>query len=141
MKRDLVFERDYPHPPERVWFALTNREALANWFTENTFEPVVGHRFYFRSDPVEPDFDGYLHCEVTECNPPYRLAYTFIGGTMQNTTVVTFILTPTGDGTHLRLEHTGFSGLHDVAVAKILEGGWGTALRKLPDVLTSLESS
>ena len=44
MKRDLRFEATYPHPPERVWRALTDPKALAEWLMENDFEPRLGHQ-------------------------------------------------------------------------------------------------
>lgn len=137
MKRDLQFERVYPHAPERVWHALTASGAIAKWFAPNDFLPVVGHRFTFRTDPA-PNYDGILYCEVLEVDPPHRLAYTFIGGYMEHTTVVTWTLTPVAEGTHVRLEHTGFTGLTDVAVADILSGGWLTQLSRLTDVLDAL---
>ncbi|MBE0690020.1 MAG: SRPBCC domain-containing protein, partial [Anaerolineae bacterium] len=51
MKRDLKFERFYPHPPERVWKALTDPAALASWYMANDFKLEVGHKFTFHTDP------------------------------------------------------------------------------------------
>ncbi|MBK8026587.1 MAG: SRPBCC domain-containing protein [Chloroflexi bacterium] len=138
MRRDLSFDRVYPHPPERVWQALTDSRAVAKWFADNDFAPVVGHKFRFRTDPG-PNYDGILYCEVTEVDPPRRLVYTFIGGYMEHTTLVTWTLTPVAEGTHVRLEHTGFTGLTDVAVADILSGGWLTQLQRLAGVLDGLD--
>ena len=42
----------FPHPPEKVWRALTDPQLLAAWLMPNDFEPRVGHRFTFRTDPV-----------------------------------------------------------------------------------------
>lgn len=98
MKRDIRMERMYPHPPELVWKALTDGNMLAEWFTANTFQPVVGHRFQFKTDPG-PDYDGILYCEVKIVEPPHRLAYTFRGGWMQSETLVTWTLTPHEGGT------------------------------------------
>ena len=53
MKRDLKFDRFYPHPPDRVWKALTDPQALARWYMDNDFQPVVGHRFQFRTELTE----------------------------------------------------------------------------------------
>ena len=49
----------FPHPPEKVWRALIDPELLASWLMPNDFEPRVGHRFTFRTDPVPAHgFDG-----------------------------------------------------------------------------------
>ena len=137
MKRDIRQERFYRHPPERVWKALTDRQALAAWYMDNDFQPVVGHRFEFHTQPGL-GFDGTLFCEVTEVDAPRRLAYTFIGGMLKRKTTVTWTLIPQEGGTLLRLEHTGFTGLSDTAVSFILEYGWRTFLPALPKVLDDL---
>jgi uncharacterized protein YndB with AHSA1/START domain len=94
MKRDLRFEVTYPHPPERVWRALTDREALREWLMDSTFlEARVGHRFEFHTTP-RPGFDGIVYCEVTAADPPHRLAYTWRGGWARRPTVVTYTLEP-----------------------------------------------
>jgi uncharacterized protein YndB with AHSA1/START domain len=49
MNRDLRFEVTYPHPPEKVWRALTDPQAIAQWLMKNNFEARVGHKFQFRA--------------------------------------------------------------------------------------------
>jgi uncharacterized protein YndB with AHSA1/START domain len=137
MEREIHIERFYQHPPERVWRALTNARALAAWYMPNDFQPVVGHRFTFRTEPA-PGFDGMLHCAVIASDPPRRLAYTFIGGWMDRPTVVTWTLMAQDGGTLLRLEHTGFTALSDPAIRTILESGWGTFLPRLDGVLEGM---
>ncbi len=39
MIQGVKLEFFYPHPPERVWKALTDRRVLAAWMMENDFEP------------------------------------------------------------------------------------------------------
>jgi len=72
MKRDLRFEVVYKHPIEKVWRALTDSKAIAQWLMENDFEPRLGHKFMFHSKP-QPGWDGKSYCEVTELDPPRRL--------------------------------------------------------------------
>jgi uncharacterized protein YndB with AHSA1/START domain len=86
MKRDLHFEVTYPHPPEKVWRALTDPQAIAQWLMENNFEARLGHKFQFRTKPA-PGFDGVVNCEVLEMDPPRRLAYSWSGGNLN--TIVT----------------------------------------------------
>lgn len=137
--KPLRFERFLKHPPERVWIALTNPEWLANWYMENDFSPIIGHRFRFQTDPA-PGFDGILYGEVLEVEEPHRLVYTFKGGNMRRETIVTWTLTPTPEGTQLILEHSGFSGLRDVAIRGILGFGWWRFLRRLPKTLSTLQN-
>ena len=127
MKRDLAFERIYPYTPEQVWAALTDPDALAEWLMESDFQPFVGHKFQFRTEPG-PGFDGIVNCEVIEVERPYRLAYTWQGGPMKKPTTVTWTLDAIDGGTRLRLEHTGFEGLAGVAVSFILGPGWRKGL-------------
>ena len=32
-----------PHPPEKIWRALTQGALLEEWLMKNDFQPVVGH--------------------------------------------------------------------------------------------------
>jgi len=142
MKRDLKLERVYPHAPERVWRALTDRQAMSQWMMETDFEPRLGHRFTFRAKP-QPGWDGVTYCEVTELDPPRRVAYTWRGGSGKDPstldTVVRFTLTPEGSGTRLTLEHTGFTGLKAIFVSFMMKAGWAKMLRtRLGPVLDKL---
>ena len=139
MRRDLAFERTYPHPPERVWLAITDRRALAAWLMENDFEPQVGHRFQFRTRP-QSGFDGVIDCEVIEVAAPRRLAYTWQGSQMRRPTTVTWTLEPVPEGTRLRLTHTGFAGAAGIAISFLLGSGWpGLLDRELARVLAQIE--
>jgi uncharacterized protein YndB with AHSA1/START domain len=121
MKRNLIFNEIYPYPIERVWRALTDSEAMADWLMENDFKPEIGHRFQFHTKPA-PGFDGIVDCEVLELQPPRRMAFSWKGGGID--TIATFTLEPVPEGTHLRLEHAGFSGMKATLVSFILGGGW-----------------
>jgi uncharacterized protein YndB with AHSA1/START domain len=121
MKRDLHFEMMYPHSREHVWRAITNSEAMSRWLMPNDFEPVVGHRFQFRTKAA-PGFDGIVNCEVLEVLPPERLVYTWKGGGVD--TVLTWTLQEAREGTRLLLDHTGFAGLRGLMVSRILGSGW-----------------
>ncbi|MEO7730373.1 MAG: SRPBCC domain-containing protein, partial [Kofleriaceae bacterium] len=133
MKRDLKLERVFPHAPERVWRALTDRRAMSQWLMETDFEPTLGHCFTFRAKP-QPGWDGVTYCEVTELDPPHRVAYTWRGGSGKDgpptlDTVVRFTLAAEGSGTRLTLEHTGFTGLKAMFVSFMMKAGWTKMLR------------
>lgn len=121
MQRTLVFEESYPHPREKVWAALTSSEAMADWLMPNNFAPRLGHQFQFRTKPA-PGFDGIVHCEVLEIDPPKTLAFSWRGGGIDTT--VRFTLTSVESGTHLRFEQSGFKGLRAMMVSFILGNGW-----------------
>ena len=127
MRTDIDLSASYPFPPERVWAALTSSEALAAWLMPNDFAPVKGHRFTFCTKPA-PGFDGTVHCEVLELDPPRRMVWSWAGGPLDTT--VTFTLEPAGDGTHLRLQHEGFHGLAAQLVRRIMGHGWPRILRR-----------
>ena len=74
---------------------------------KNDFKPVVGHRFNLRGD-----WGGVLDCEVLAVEPNKTLSYTWNfahdDAAYNLKSVVTFTLTPTSTGTHLRMEQSGF---------------------------------
>lgn len=137
MKRDLRYEQELRHPPERVWRALTEADLMGRWLMETDFKPIVGHRFEFRTEPAM-GFDGILYGEVIHVEPPQKIAYSFIGGMMRHKTMVTWTLIPEGEGTRLILEHTGFTGFADIAISGLIGLGWRRMLNDLPTILTSL---
>ena len=132
--RTLVIERELPHPPEKIWRALTEGSLIEQWLMANDFQPSIGHRFTFRSTPV-PGWNGIIDCEVKVVEPNTRLAYTW--GSMGMESVVTFMLTPAAGGTHLRMEHSGFGSDQDQAY-KGASYGWKNFLGKLETVLGGL---
>jgi uncharacterized protein YndB with AHSA1/START domain len=133
---DIVIEQTYPHPIERVWRALTDREALAAWLMPNDFEPKVGHRFTFRTT-ADQMWNGVVQCEVVALDAPRRVAYTWQGGALD--TLVEFTLAPVADGTRLRLVHSGFEkgGKLTLTVRDILGSGWRSKIlvERLPALL------
>ena len=139
MKRAVVMERDYPYPPERVWRALTDSRALAEWLMPNDFQPRVGHKFQFNVGP-QWGWRGFVDCVVLELDEPRRLAYSWEGDPKHPPTVVTWTLTPIEGGTRLRLAHTGFQGLRGLFLKFILGSGWKGMLRtSLPAVIARLD--
>ena len=103
--RTLVIEREVPHLPEKIWRALTQSPLIEEWLMKNDFQPEVGHRFTFRATPM-PNWNGVIDCEVKVVEPHSRLSYSW--GSLGMESVVTFTLTPTESGTHLRMEQSGF---------------------------------
>jgi uncharacterized protein YndB with AHSA1/START domain len=109
--RSVVVEREIPHPPEKIWRALTQGPLIEEWLMKNDFQPVVGHRFNFRAAPM-PHWNGVVDCQVLVVEPNERLSYAWnasgdeaAGGLR---TLVTWTLTPANGGTHVRMEQSGF---------------------------------
>ncbi len=101
----------------------------------NDFQPVVGHAFSLRMDPV-PNWDGRIDCQVIAAEPFKTLSYTW--GTMGHESIVTFTLTPTETGTHLRMEQSGFRPDQE-ANYKGAMYGWRNFLANLDRVVAGLE--
>src|ERR1700716_215406 len=59
----VVVEREMPHPPEKIWRALTQPHLIEEWLMKNDFKPVVDHRFNLRADW------GAVDCQVMAVEP------------------------------------------------------------------------
>ena len=68
---------------------------------DNDFQPVVGHRFNFRSTPM-PNWNGVIDCEVLVVEPNKKLSYSW------GSLVVVWTLVATSGGTLVRMEQSGF---------------------------------
>src|SRR5258708_3182065 len=131
--RDIVVEDMLPYSPERVWKALTTAEMIGQWLMPNHFEPVVGKRFTFTSRPIG-DWDGIVHSEVLEVVPHRRLVYSWKGGNDSHNakanfaarldSVVTWTLQAEGNGTRLRMVHTGFRSPQNDFAYEAMSPGW-----------------
>ncbi|HVB68444.1 MAG TPA: SRPBCC domain-containing protein [Acetobacteraceae bacterium] len=128
--RSVIIERDLPHPPEKIWRALTQGHLIEDWLMQNDFEPVVGHRFTLRADW------GAVDCQVMAVEPNKALSYTW--GAYGLGSVVTWTLTPTGTGTHLRMEQSGFRPDQQQAYQGA-KAGWPRFLAALEQVLARLD--
>ena len=133
--RSVIIEREMPHPPEKIWRALTQGSLIEEWLMKNDFQPQVGRQFKFRSTPV-PNWDGVIDSKVLEVKPISRLSYSW--GTMGMESVVTWTLTPTESGTHLRMEHSGFPSEESVSY-KGAKYGWQNFIGKLENVVGGLD--
>jgi uncharacterized protein YndB with AHSA1/START domain len=137
--RSVVVERQIPHPPEKIWRALTQPHLIEEWLMKNDFKPDVGHRFNFRADYLP---NGALDCEVLAVEPNKTLSYTW-HSTSDNAAyniknVVTWTLTPTSTGTHLRVEQSGFRPDQPQAYQGA-KYGWPRFFDKLEHVLAQTD--
>jgi uncharacterized protein YndB with AHSA1/START domain len=133
----VVVERDIPFPAEKIWRALTQPHLIEEWLMKNDFKPVVGHSFNLRGE-----WGGVLDCEVLAVEPNKTLSYTW-NHTHEDPaynlqSVVTFTLTPTSTGTHLRMEQAGFAPTQRQAYGGA-RAGWQNMFAKLEEVLAKTE--
>ena len=129
----VVVEREIPFPPEKIWRALTQPHLIEEWLMKNDFKPTVGHRFNLRGD-----WGGVLDCEVLAIKPNKSLSYTWNfandDAAYNLTSVVTFTLTATSTGPHLRMEQSGFRADQPKAFGGA-RFGWQKFLENLDQLL------
>lgn len=127
MKDAIKFKVEYEFPLAEVWKALTDKNALSEWLMPCDIEPVVGHKFQFKSKPY-PGFNGIINCEVLEVVENQFLSFSWSGGSLKQTKVC-FRLEESENNTILHFEHSGFEGfLNKLIVQKILSNGWKTKI-------------
>jgi uncharacterized protein YndB with AHSA1/START domain len=131
----LVIDREMPHPPEKIWPALTQSPLIEQWLMTNDFQPIVGHQFNFRATPV-PKWNGVIDCEVLVVEPHARLSYS--PGSMGLKSVLTWTLTPTKHGRLVQMEQSGFRSEED-ANYKGATYGWEKFIGNLERVVGGVD--
>ena len=127
--RSVIVEREISWPPEKIWRALTQPHLIEDWLMKNDFKPVVGHRFDLSADW------GKVDCEVREVEPNRILSYSWDALGLES--IVTWTLTPSGTGTHLRMEQVGFRPDQEQAYQGA-KYGWPKFFEKLEQVLAAI---
>jgi uncharacterized protein YndB with AHSA1/START domain len=138
---DIRIVRDYPHPPAKVWRALTDPALIALWgMRPEGFAPVVGTRFKLIGK-ANPGWRGFVECEILEARVPSVLRYSWVGNEKDEPTRVSFVLEPHASGTRLTFEHTGFTGVGGFLLVKLMmEPGWKKMLgMTFPAVLADVD--
>ena len=136
---DIVIDEIFPHAPETVWTTLVTPDLMRRWLKMplTGFEPVVGTRFTYQTTPAG-EWDGTIHCQVLEAVPNKRLAYGWKGGHEGNIgygapldTVVTWTLSRVGNGTRVRMVHSGFVLPRNETAFKGMGAGWKGVVRNV----------
>ncbi len=126
----VVVDRTFPYPPGKIWRALTQPHLIEAWLMQNDFEPVVDRAFRFRADW------GSVDCRVLAIEPDRTLSYTWEAYGLES--VVTWTLTATDGGTHVRMEQTGF-GADQQQAYHGARAGWPRFVEKLEQVLATTD--
>lgn len=140
---DIRIVRQYPHPPAKLWRALTDPALMAVWgMRSEGFSTLVGSRFKFFGTP-NPAWRGFIECELLEAREPTLLRYSWIGNDGDAPTTVGWTLAPRPGGTRLSFEHLGFKGLGGFLLAHLVmkPGHLKKLGRALPALLATLDSA
>jgi uncharacterized protein YndB with AHSA1/START domain len=139
----LRFERQLPHPREKVWDALTRPERIREWFGEGDIdlELVDGGKFVIRTTGPpelvkaiidEVGEEGLVqHNTVLRVDRPAVFEHTF----GDPDSVVRWELTPDGDGTRLRLTHTTPPAIQISEEGPRTLAGWHVIFERLAQLL------
>ena len=140
-RRSIVIEKEMPHPPEKVWRALTQGPLIEEWLMKNDFQPVVGHKFNLRAPPIA-HWNGVTDCEVLVVEPNKQLSYSWNASGEEAAkgikTVVTWTLTATKTGVLVRMEQSGFRP-EDEANYQGANYGWQKFIGGLERVIARLD--
>jgi uncharacterized protein YndB with AHSA1/START domain len=144
MTKSIKHQLFFPHPPEAVWEYLTNAELMELWLMKNDFQPITGHDFQFRINPVPSlDFDGIVYCKVLEIVPFKRLSYSWkLGpgdGTINVDSVVRWELQPKDKGTELLLDHGDFAIMKNIGIFNAMDKGWLENMHKIAERLNTAD--
>jgi uncharacterized protein YndB with AHSA1/START domain len=140
---DIRIVRQYPHPPAKLWRALTDPELIALWgMRSEGFSTVVGTHFKFFGTPNRA-WRGFIECELLEAREPSLLRYSWIGNDGDTPTTVGWTLAPRPGGTQLSFEHLGFKGMGGFFLAHLVmkPGHLKKLDRALPALLATLDSA
>ncbi|SMD18692.1 SRPBCC family protein [Pedobacter nyackensis] len=142
MKKIIKHQFYFQHPQEIVWEYLTKAELMELWLMKNDFQPVLGHDFQFRTNPIPSlDFDGIFYCKVLEIIPFKKLSYSWSsgpgGGEINLDSVVVWQLQQADKGTEVFLEHSGFAKKENLDFYNGLNHGWVEKLNKIDELLNA----
>lgn len=127
----LCLDEYLPHPPARVWQALTDPDLLAQWLMPGDFRLRVGHRYTMRGMAMPgTGFSGTVQAEVLAFEPGQMLRLGWRdadpGSPSGADWTITWTLRPEGRGTRLFLTHEGFDPGSELQrrAREIMGGGW-----------------
>ena len=141
MQTEIKHTWSFNQSPEEVWKYLTKAELIAQWLMGNDFEPVVGHNFQFRTNPIPGlGLDGIFYCKVLEIVPFKKLTYSWKGGPGNGATtldtVVVWTLESRDNGTELQLVHSGFKE-ENISIFTGMVDGWLKNIQKMVALLNT----
>jgi uncharacterized protein YndB with AHSA1/START domain len=106
---ELQLSVDLLHPPERVWWALTDPRLLSLWFVATDLTAVQGGVFRAFPPPGLAGLTAPFDVDVVEVSEPTRLVLRWRGDHLYSD--VTWELTRSAQGCRLAITETGFFGV------------------------------
>lgn len=131
MKKSIKVEKEFPHPIEKVWRAITDPKALANWFVPGTFEARVGTSYHFENEFTK------VKGRVLQVEAPILLVYTWLKNDTNIETTVHWQLEEYTEGTRLIIEHFGIEKYEQSAPSLLLATteGWNYVIIAIENYL------
>lgn len=134
MNYPITFETHYAAAPERVWQAITDKELMKQWYFDiPDFELKVNATFNF----YEPGNERKFHhrCVIKEIVPNRKFQHTWTYPELsKGSSLLTWELIPDGNGTLVKLTHSGIESFADGGkdfAQENYEAGWNEILGKL----------
>ncbi|HTJ32795.1 MAG TPA: SRPBCC domain-containing protein [Dactylosporangium sp.] len=131
----------YPHPPAKVWRALTEPDLIARWLMPGDFRLEAGHRYTMRTAPLPAaGFSGRIEAEVLAFEPERMLRVWWRDPEGGGAWTITWTLHPEGHGTRLLLHQEPGPGGEalEIAGAVMLAGWRGRIAERLREVLDDI---
>lgn len=107
---DIILRRDFSHPPEKVWRALTEPALIRDWMavkdhpmTRCEFDPRPGGSFHF--EWAGPDGNSFFFSgPVVAVNPPHHITHVeYFNGDPAMSARITTDLVAKGSGTRMTM--------------------------------------
>lgn len=107
---DILLRRDFPHPPAKVWRALTEPALIRQWMavqdhpmTRCEFDPRPGGSFHF--EWAGPDGNSFFFSgPVIAVDPPHHITHIeYFNGDTTSGARITTDLAPQGSGTRMTM--------------------------------------
>jgi uncharacterized protein YndB with AHSA1/START domain len=132
----IVSEIHVNAPAQKVFQALIDPKQLMSWWNSEEcqtelfeMDPRPGGKWRFVTKKTKLNINGvsqfFCDGEVLEFDPPRVLAYTWIANWHDDKarrTIVRWELTPSKDGTHVKVTHSGLA--HEAVARKDYGNGW-----------------
>lgn len=134
MRETVQLEATYPHPPERVWKALTQSDKLSRWLMPTDFQPLIGFRFR-----MESPGGAAIRGKVIEIEDHQLIAFTWDDEDDGESVVVWRLEPVDGGGTRVSVEHRPVEPAEVTRIPIDAYFNWRYALRhNLPGLLALL---
>ncbi len=136
MEDAILKEVFYPHKIDKVWKAISDKNQISEWFVKADFEAKIGYHYKFYHEGT------IIRGVVLVANPLFELVYTWRVNDIDMETIVKWQLSEQGNGTLLKLEHSGISNYETENAIKMFSqftSGWENCITELMKYLSTSE--